>query len=164
MTTIDVLQENPEEVGELIERKELDSDQSEVVFEDISDRFNYLEIYIEPIDPDDSAKGEFFFNDDEDTANYEVYRLRFDDSTEADIRDSRIADFIGSHPVHYRILGISNADMKTTFVSQHTRASSGQGSTWAGWWDDESVVSKLKVNNDDSQFSAGSTFTLIGVE
>ena len=168
MTTIDVSQQDPEEVGIFIEQKVLETDQSEVVFEDIPDRFNWLEFYMEPT-VDDNNAGLIRFNDDTGDGNYESYEIQWASSADAWVRsDGRFLWLDESDkPVRgftLPIFGLNNPDMKTTYMVDSIRLQTPNARIDAGWWDDDSVVSKIELIANSTQFDSGSKFTLFGVE
>ena len=173
MTTIDISQENTEEVGELIEQKVLETDQSEVVFGDIPDRFNYLELVVEATNTgtDDGNTILPVFNGDSDRNNYEAYRIRWDSDAQADVREDGEIGFIQStdreaYPLSVSIEGYSNPDMMTTYISEFVQTNVPRANILGSAWDDKSVVTELKLerSSEDNSIASGSTFTLIGVE
>lgn len=170
MTTVDVSgQLDAEDAPEFIERIVLDEDADSVTFEDISDEYNWLEIYVEAMisGTDNATEVRPRFNQDTVSDDYESYELEHDDSSTASIYiggrafDSRTSDQKNNAFI-FKVEGYSNSNFVTTYRTISTLPEGTRGRIWQGWWDNTDVVTQIELNPDDEQFAEGSEFILMG--
>lgn len=149
---------------------ELDSDEAEVVFENIPQEYRKLKFYLEDkhIGDDEGGVGRLSFNDGDGTV--ETYRLTHDDSISTDINtDGRMFNVESPtgrdvSATRIEIEGYSNSKFKTTMRALFTRPVTNSGEIFQGWWDrTESVESITFSIGFGDEFAEGSYFALYGV-
>ena len=144
----------------------LESDEAEVVFENIPQEYRKLQVYLEPVA---SSTGSLETDFNEDASNTETYNLRWDDSISTTVSSSlrtgvAFSEADGPAAFTMEIEGYSNNDFKTTTRIVSTEADIERANIQQGWKDDSAIVSTITIRfAGSSVFEPDSKFVLYGV-